>query len=511
MAKPKISVITPSFNQGRYIKDTIESVLAQKYQPFEHIIMDGGSTDATLEILKSYSHLQWSSAPDKGQSDALNKALTKTTGDIIAWINSDDWYAEGAFDSVVAELENYPVVMGSCAIVDEQGNLQYEVPNIERTWFDLLRYWVPYSIPTQPAIFFRREVLAGLERGAGEMFDPELYYTMDYDLWTRMAIKAPFLKRVQKRFAYYRMTETNKTGDTQGGLTLAEPEMARIFKRAETLSLAPSTECSLVVPADQLSPELTRTIDSLLLQSTRDFEIVLVHQSGSPSAAKDLRDFVRQKNTEQNKSRRDSYLRLIASEGQSVPGAVAAGINAAEGRYVVVALPGAIFGSTFLADAAAALSSNRLGMLLPWKHSHEAYQSLAPSTSGGAIDFEVARLFDSPALPFIFVARRVALFECLDLLQAAPLQKIIRELISTFLFKGWHVSIQQELRVTTPEASAAERDYLARDRQRMVAELVVALEARRADEPFAAVRAAHGCALVFDPTVVENCRAILKS
>ena len=514
MTKPKISVITASFNQGRYIKTTIESVLAQRYQPFEHIIVDGGSTDETISILKQYPHLKWSSEADEGQADALNKALNQATGDIIAWINSDDWYEEGTFDAVVAALEDYPVVMGSCAIVDDQGRLLYEVPNVERTWFDLLRYWVPYSIPTQPAIFFRREVLTGLERGGGELLDKELYYTMDYDLWARMAIRAPFLKRVDKRFAYYRMTETNKTGDAQGGLSFAEPEMARIFKRAETNSLAPSTAFSIIIPILHLSDELKRSIESIYLQSFKDFEIILVEQGASPAQRKELKDFIRNRNHEQGKSGIDSYIRTIHCKGQTLSEAIAAGVDVAEGRNIVAARVGTLFGSTFLADSHNTLSNNRVGMVLPWRYSHTAYQSLVPqgfAARGAAVDFEIAGLLDSPALPLLFVARRVALFECLDTLGAVPTQKAVRDLIALFLFKGWHVRAQAEIRATTPDAPVEEVNYLNNNRRQMVAELVVGIDERLSQDPFAETRAQHGCALVFEPNIVESCRAILKS
>ena len=101
----KISIITPSFNQGEYIEQTILSVLNQSYKNFEHIICDGGSTDGTVDILKKYKHLVWVSEKDAGQSDALNKALSICTGDIIGWINSDDYYhSDDIFEYVTSKF-----------------------------------------------------------------------------------------------------------------------------------------------------------------------------------------------------------------------------------------------------------------------------------------------------------------------------------------------------------------------------------------------------------------------
>ena len=100
MEELKISIVTVSLNQGKYIEDAIQSVLKQNYKNFEHIIIDGFSTDNTIEILKKYKHLDWISERDEGQSDALNKGFKKCTGDVIGWLNSDDWYHENTFNKV---------------------------------------------------------------------------------------------------------------------------------------------------------------------------------------------------------------------------------------------------------------------------------------------------------------------------------------------------------------------------------------------------------------------------
>jgi len=158
----KISVITPSFNQSKYIEQTIQSVLDQNYPNFEHIIIDGGSTDGTIEILKKYSHLKWVSEKDKGQSDALNKGFEKATGDIIAWINSDDWYEPNTFFSISKffnENQYKNVVMGDCNLVDENGKIFDRVINYERGLEELKNYKVSRSIPTQPAVFFRKKIV----------------------------------------------------------------------------------------------------------------------------------------------------------------------------------------------------------------------------------------------------------------------------------------------------------------------------------------------------------------
>ena len=233
MSPLKFSVITTSFNQGKYINDNIKSVIAQNYPNFEHIVIDGGSTDETVSILKSYPHLNWVSEPDQGQADALNKGFAKATGDIIAWLNSDDWYAPGAFHTVAKEIEEYPIVVGACNIVDEVGKLIYTVPNTARNWFDVLKYWVPYSIPTQPSVFFRRDLLEMAKRSAGSYLDKNLYYTMDFDLWLRIGIQFPLIKRLDPVLSFYRSTDTSKTSHNVEGMSYANPEMSYLFRRAD--------------------------------------------------------------------------------------------------------------------------------------------------------------------------------------------------------------------------------------------------------------------------------------
>ena len=119
----KISIITPSYNQAQFIERTILSVLNQDYKDIEYIIMDGGSTDGTVEILKKYSdHIIWKSEKDNGQSDAINKGLKMATGDIVAYLNSDDTYQPGAFKEVATFFEKNPDkkwVYGKCLIINE--------------------------------------------------------------------------------------------------------------------------------------------------------------------------------------------------------------------------------------------------------------------------------------------------------------------------------------------------------------------------------------------------------
>jgi GT2 family glycosyltransferase len=182
-------VITPSFNQARYLEATIQSVLAQEYPRIEYIIIDGASTDGSVDTIKKYETrlAYWVSEKDSGQAEAINKGLARGTGEIVAWLNSDDYYGPGAVSSVVkvfAEHPNVLMVYGDMLAVDDQGQainvLKYKQVSLE----DLLCF----QIIGQPAVFFRREAH---EKARG--LDPTFHFLLDHHLWIRIAQQGQIL------------------------------------------------------------------------------------------------------------------------------------------------------------------------------------------------------------------------------------------------------------------------------------------------------------------------------
>jgi glycosyltransferase involved in cell wall biosynthesis len=221
---PLVSIVTPSFNQARYIEATIQSVLAQDYPRIEYVIVDGGSTDGTVEVIKKYERriASWVSEADKGQTDAINKGFARAKGDVLAWINSDDTYEPGAVSSAVRYLQEHPevgMVYGDCKFINESGRVIGKF-NAAQTDLRLLRRGYVH-IPQQ-ASFFR----ADLWRQIGPL-DPSFYFAMDYDLWTRLAARS-LLKYIPQTWANFRLHTSGKTivADDR-----CWPEMIRVHYR----------------------------------------------------------------------------------------------------------------------------------------------------------------------------------------------------------------------------------------------------------------------------------------
>ncbi len=183
MGGPLVSILTPSFEQGRYLGDCLLSVARQTYPEIEHVVVDGGSTDETLTVLaEAGGGVRWTSEPDRGQADAVNKAFARSTGEIIGWINSDDGlFAVDTVARVVAAFEQHPeadVVFGDVALVDEGGLIVRHSRSRRLAGATL----PPMSPISQPAAFVRRSALA-----VGDApLRVELQRLLDYELWLRL-------------------------------------------------------------------------------------------------------------------------------------------------------------------------------------------------------------------------------------------------------------------------------------------------------------------------------------
>lgn len=236
---PKISIVTPSYNQGAYLEKTIKSVLDQNYPNLEYIIIDGGSTDNSVEIIKKYADRLafWVSEKDNGQSDAINKGLSCCTGEIIAWLNSDDYYEKDTLEKVAKTFSDFPdyeVIVGDCRIiqVDDKGN---EINTFiarpgEVSQDSLMSYWVEGFVPPQPSMFWRKS----LQDKTG-LLSEELNFGMDLEFWLQFSKYSSF-KKVNEILSNYLIHLESKSG-SEGGFDKFIAEWEKIVDDfAKTLS-----------------------------------------------------------------------------------------------------------------------------------------------------------------------------------------------------------------------------------------------------------------------------------
>lgn len=221
---PRVTIVTPSYNQVEFLEETICSVLDQDYPNLEYFIIDGGSTDGSVEVIKKYSHRLsgWVSEKDDGQTDAINKGFSLATGDVFAWLNSDDTYHPGAIREAVAYLEAHPeagMVYGDANLIDEESKVIGKFPARQTDYRRLMRGYV--HIPQQ-ASFFRGD----LWRRVGPL-DPTFYFAMDYDLWVRLS-RLSRLDYVPRLWANFRLHGSAKSVASDDRCW---PEMLRVHQR----------------------------------------------------------------------------------------------------------------------------------------------------------------------------------------------------------------------------------------------------------------------------------------
>jgi len=207
----KISILTPSYNQANFLEHNIQSIMSQGLgdgDQVEHIVMDGGSTDESFDILRKYPHLIWRSERDRGQTHALNKALALSTGGVIGWVNSDDMLPPNALLTVAEFFKRYPeqhVLVGNLEIIDENSKLLYKIPSQAVTFDGLLN---GRECVTQTSTFFRRTVFETVG-----IFNEDLHYGMDHEFFLRVAKRFRFCP-IDADLGAFRKYADSKTGSS---------------------------------------------------------------------------------------------------------------------------------------------------------------------------------------------------------------------------------------------------------------------------------------------------------
>jgi O-methyltransferase len=352
----KISVITPSFNSGNYIERAIKSVLEQDYKNLEHIIVDGGSTDGTVDILRKYKHLIWKSEPDNGQADAMNKGFERSSGDVIVYLNADDYFFSGAFSRVINEFKKgTKFVVGNVLV--KSSRLKTKFLNIPKISLEkMLRHWEPNAFcHNSSGYFYLREVQLACP------FNKDNYATMDLEFLLDAAKKYSFTK-INYTLGCFEDSKKNKTGVTQSRLDYWQPDtfpylekhlsvlskkerivyendrrngyaamqahMNRLNKNsfknipAENLPLI-----SVVIPTYNCGVHLCRSMNSVLAQKLEKFEIIVVDDASTDNTQEIL-----EKNYKGN-----PFVRVITHDKNRMLGASRnTGLDNAKGKYVLL-------------------------------------------------------------------------------------------------------------------------------------------------------------------------------
>lgn len=206
-SKPPISIVVPSYNQGQFVRATLDSILAQNVEGIEILVMDGGSKDGTVDVLRSYGNkIQWVSEKDRGQSHAINKGFERARSDILGYVNSDDTYQPGALAAVLEAFRQHPesdFVYGDFNYIDAAGNIlaRRRTTNFD---YDILRF--DHNFICQPASFWRRSVIERI----GPIAE-DLYYLMDYEYYLRAAAAGMRFFHVRQNLANLRLHKECKT------------------------------------------------------------------------------------------------------------------------------------------------------------------------------------------------------------------------------------------------------------------------------------------------------------
>lgn len=505
MTRPVFSIITVALDEGTCPRGAIESVRSQEgCGEVEHIIVDGRGDETIDRLRKEFPHVKIVRTHALSISQALNSGFALATGEIVSWLSPHDTYARGAFARVVEEIERHPVVMGACGVCDDRGVVLSQVDNVERTWFDTMKYWVAHAVPMQPSVFFKRSILEELQIELGEVFDESLHFSMDFDLWLRIQEAYPFSLRISDVLAYRPQREVIARAVDTAAL---QAEMSRVFRRHASRRVQPEQNVSFVVPVSESLSAVQPLLRQLGQQTLPSLEVVIVDASGAPERNRAMLEEVWAQ-VAKNRGVTFQYVALSAEGGCSRAAAFDAGVRAARSHFVACLAPMRTISDTFAADVLRCFSRDEIGLVLP---------SLAPSlveklfvTKHRTQIFNPAGPFTLPAEPQIeCVVRKLAWLDSggFSLHDRFPeFEFSMKRLMVMLAHKAWR--IVSEPLLNPFEDSSVGRDEPFRLYENSVVVDEIAREMRR--NPFSIMRARHGFGLVLPDDLWQCAQVVMQ-
>jgi hypothetical protein len=376
-------------------------------------------------------------------------------------------------------MQEYPVVIGQAAETDRDGNVVRVVKNPARSFYDLMRYWIPFAWVAQTSLFFTRAVLEEMKRPDGTYLDEDLYFTMDLDLWMRVAKKYPFIKHIDRVLSYFRIYDSNKTGANPNA---TQRECCRNFRR-HVNGLNPTEQrLSYIIPVRAPSEQLTTTIASLTQQSFLDFDIFLVDYAPSRGESKE----VHQQYLNFVDAVPQITIRYTKSEGLDEYSALSTGVRKAVAPTVAFLQPGDTIGPNTTRDAIQLFARDVTGLVIPNIQGVIDLSRFFPPNQGiNAAEFVTGNFF----YPNI-IARRIALLELDSFRKAHDPVYACKELFTRLLFRGWSVQGAPQIVVQPVSRDYSKEFAEAEARRESIARDVVTVIQRDFEiDPFAETRA----------------------
>lgn len=506
MSRPVFSIITVTLNDGACLRDAIESVLEQDgCGRIEHIVVDGGSSDETEEILSEYPHLKVIRTQFISHSQALNSGLAEATGEIVSCLYSHDRYAPRSFLRVLEQIERHPIVMGACAICDDDGVVISQVDNIERTWFDTIKYWVSNAVPMQPAVFFKRSIFDELQIEPAEVFDEGLHFSMDFDLWLRIQEAYPFSLRIPEVLAY--RPQRDILARVVDGAA-AQTEMSRVFRRHASRRVQPEQNVSFVVSVTDSLADVRLLLGQLMEQTLPSLEVVVVDVSGCAESNRAMVEEVRAQ-IRKNRGVALQYVPLPRDGGRSLAAAFDAGVRAARSHVVACLAPSRKLPKTFAADIFRSFSRDEVGLVLP-SLSSELIGKLFVTKYGTRI-FNPAGPFTLPSQPQVeCVVRKLAWLDSggFSLHDRFPAYEFsMKRLMVMLAHKAWRI-VSAPLLEPGIESTSSSQEEPFRLYENSVVIDEIARELRR--NPFSIMRARHGFGLVLTDDLWQCAQNVME-
>lgn len=504
--RPSFSIVTVARSESACLRGAIESVLAQEgCGAVEHIIVDTGSFESVASLAREFPHIKIVSRDGATVAQALNSGFAAATGEIASWLGENDRFAQGALARVEREIERHPIVMGACGVCDDRGALISRVDNIERSWFDTIKYWVAQSAPIPSAVFFKRSILSDLHIEAGEVFDESLHFAMDLDLWLRLQEAHPFSLSIPELVTHRPERDTIPQG-VDG--VAQQAEMSRVYRRHASRRVQPEQNLSFVVPVTGSFRDVEPLLERIAAQTLPSLEVVFVDISGERESRRGLAEEVRESAARYRDVAFQS-VSLAVESGRTMAAAYDAGVRSARSHIVTCLAPTRLVPDTFAADVFRCFSRDEVGLLLP---------SLEDATSAklftdkfGTSVFNPAGPFSLPARPQVeCVARKLAWVDSggFSLHDRFPeLEFSMKRLLVMLAHKAWRIVSQPLLSPLPREDDGAEEPFRLYENSVVVDEL--ARELRR--NPFSVLRAKTGYGLVLPDDLWQAAQAVMRS